>query len=125
MKIIDVIQEYYTLRGLKFPDAWQSLAFATTEMGEAYEYLLQRDGGWVRNNPENKPAWDRQAFAEELGDMIMMVVVAGIAEGVDPIQAMLSKMERKLQKAGIERQYLGAEEALQEEERAHQERTGP
>jgi NTP pyrophosphatase (non-canonical NTP hydrolase) len=108
MKITEIINDYYTQRGLKFPDSWQALAFATTEMGEAYEFLLQRDGGWVRNNPESKPVWDQQAFAEELGDLIMMVVVAGIAEGVDPIQAMLGKMERKLQKAGIQRQYLPA-----------------
>ncbi len=115
MKITEIINDYYTQRGLKFPDAWRALAFATTEMGEAYEFLLQRDGGWVRNNPESKPDWDPQAFAEELGDVIMMVIAAGIAEGVDPVQAMLGKMERKLQKAGIQRQYQPPAAPLQGE----------
>jgi|WetSurMetagenome_2_1015567.scaffolds.fasta_scaffold21971_7 NTP pyrophosphatase (non-canonical NTP hydrolase) len=99
--LFEEILQYYKGRQLKLPDAWESLAFATTELGEVYELLLARKGGWTRNNPENKPTFSREALAEELGDVIMMVMVAGISEGVDPIDALESKIERKLKAASF------------------------
>lgn len=91
------IIQYYAKRGLKVPDVWHALAFADTEKAEALEVLLAKEGGWIRNNPDSKPGWDKDHFAEELGDVIMMVIVAGLAEGVDPVEALLNKMNRKLQ----------------------------
>jgi len=51
---------------------------------------------WVRNNPYVGKGWSAQAFAEELGDVIFMAMVAGMREGLDPLEAMLKKMKRKL-----------------------------
>lgn len=94
--LTDSIKNYYAKRGLTFPSFDNSLKFFQTELAEVYELDLARIGGWVRNHPENKPTFSKERLAEELGDAIMMLVVAGIAEGVDPVQALLDKMEKKL-----------------------------
>lgn len=95
--LVDLISTYYAKRGLKWPNVDQAMQFVETEMGEVYEILLARQPGWVRNNPGNKPPFSKGELAEELGDAIMMLIVAGIAEGVDPIDAMERKIYRKLQ----------------------------
>jgi len=92
----DFIVNYYNKRGLKWPDFDDAMKFVATEIGEVYEVDLSRDKGWVRNNPESKPTFNKEQLASELGDVIMMVMVAGIAEGVDPLQALLKKMCRKI-----------------------------
>ena len=92
-----LITDYYEQRGLKWPqDADEALDWALTELAEAKELLLDRKGGWTRNNPGNKRHFSQQRFAEELGDIIMMVLVAGIVEGVEPLTALTSKIKRKL-----------------------------
>lgn len=96
MTWIELIHLYYAKRGLKEPDANQSLDWLLTELAEAKELLLARDGGWIRNNPDDHPKFDRCKFAEELGDIIMMAIRAGMAEGVDPLAALAEKIDRKL-----------------------------
>lgn len=95
-----VIKDFYERRGLRWPTAWQAMAFIATEIGGAYEQLLVEEVeglGWVRNNPLNKPdRFDPQKFGEELGDAVLMLMVAGMRYGVNPLQLMLEKMERKL-----------------------------
>lgn len=94
----NLIEYYYHKRGLKWPDFNDAMKFVLTEIGEVYEIDLTRTGGWVRNNPDNKPiTFDKERLASELGDVIMMVMVAGIVEGVDPLQALLNKIHRKLE----------------------------
>lgn len=92
----EFILYYYEKRGLKLPDFNSAMKFVQTELGEVYELDLAREGGWVRNNPESKPKFSREELAIELGDVIMMIMVAGIVEGVDPLKALIDKMERKL-----------------------------
>ena len=94
--VSDRITKYYKARQYKWPDTWEAMGWAVTEIGEVYEILLARSGGWVRNNPDGKPLWDRKNFGDELGDVIMMLIVAGLVEGVDPINSMLEKIDRKL-----------------------------
>jgi NTP pyrophosphatase (non-canonical NTP hydrolase) len=96
-RVVKVIQDYYEKRGLKFPDFDNAMKFVHTEIAEVYELDLSRVGGWIRNHPENKPDFDKQKLAEELGDAIMMLLVAGMAEGVDPIDALYRKIEKKLE----------------------------
>ena len=93
--LIDEIKEYYEKRQLNHPNVWEALGWTITEIGEVYEVLLSQ-GSWVRNNPENKPKFSKEALAEELGVVIFMLVVAGIESGVDPIQALRDKMQRKI-----------------------------
>ena len=81
--MIDLIRNYYKVRGLKWPTVEQAMMWTQTELGEVYELLLARDGDWVRNHPWNKAMYSPGALAEELGDAIMMLIVAGIVEGVD------------------------------------------
>ena len=95
--IYDLIREYYEQRGLVWPaDANEALDWAITELAEVKELLLARRGGWVRNNPEAHPDFNRQLLAVELGDLVMMTLVAGMVEGVDPLEALTSKINRKL-----------------------------
>jgi len=91
----ELIKSYYEVRGLKWPTIEQAMMWAQTELAEVYELLLARDGGWSRNNPESHQGFDKDALAEELGDSIMMLIVAGLVEGVDPLAALREKVERK------------------------------
>jgi NTP pyrophosphatase (non-canonical NTP hydrolase) len=90
------ITELYLTRGYKWPDEMQALAFVNTELGECYELLLAKTKGWKRNNPRDKQPYSDDDFAKELGDAIMMLCVAGYVCDVDPIEAMLSKMDVKI-----------------------------
>lgn len=92
------IVAYYTSRKYQIPNVWEAMAWAHTEMAEAYEVLMAKKSEWVRNNPQNKPDWDPELFAEELGDAIMMLIVAGLTQGADPLQAMIDKLDRTLRK---------------------------
>jgi NTP pyrophosphatase (non-canonical NTP hydrolase) len=96
-ELVELIKKYYDKRGLKWPTFSDALKFVHTELAEVYELDLARVGGFVRNNPETKPKFNKEDLAEELGDAIMMLLVAGIVEDVDPIAALIAKMKRKLQ----------------------------
>lgn len=91
------IVRYYFARGLVWPsDADTALQFLTTELAEAQELLLARKAEWVRNNPKDKPEFNKTKLGEELGDIIMMAMVAGLVEGVDPLACLEAKMRRKI-----------------------------
>lgn len=98
MELIDIINNYYDSGQLVYPDVWESLAWANTELGEVYELLLSRNKQWVRNNPQDHEEFSKEKFSEELGDVIMMLMIAGYVEGVNPIQALKDKIQRKLEK---------------------------
>lgn len=97
MELMDVIINYYNKRELVYPDVWEAMAWANTEIGEVYELLLSRNKRWIRNNPDGKEEFTKERFAEELSDVIMMLMVAGYVEGVNPIQALKDKITRKLE----------------------------
>ncbi len=94
-----LIDEHHTRRGLKFPNEWEALAFAQTELGEVYELLLAEIPGWTRNHPERHEGFTGERFAEELGDVIMMVMMAGMARGVNPLDALAKKLYAKIRAA--------------------------
>ena len=92
-----LVDFYYRERGLKWPNETKAILFAITELGEMAELLVNKDDEeWVRNNPEDKEGWSPERFGEELGDVIMMCQVAGMDAGVDPMELLLKKMQRKL-----------------------------
>ena len=96
-KLAEEIVTYYEARGLVWPDTRDALAWCITELAEAYEVLLSRKN-WVRNNPDDKPDWDAEAFCTELGDAVMMLVVAGWVNGRDVLDLLRTKMNGKLRK---------------------------
>jgi len=96
-EVYNLIIQYYKKRGLKWPDFDNAMKFVLTEIGEAYEIDLSRVGGWIRNNPDAKPEFDKNALGSELGDAIMMLMVAGIVEGVNPLAALVNKINKKLE----------------------------
>ena len=95
MLLNDIVEDYYEARGLVWPDSRAALLWALTELAEAAELELARDD-WVRNNPGDKEEWSSERFAEELGDVIFMCIVAAIVEGEDALKAMIDKLSRKL-----------------------------
>lgn len=97
-ELVELIKSYYSARGLKWPTFTDAMKFVHTEIGEVYELDLDRVGGFVRNHPEDKPKFNKEDLSEELGDAIFMLMVAGIVEGVNPLNSLVSKMQRKLEK---------------------------
>lgn len=95
------VKEYYAARGLVIPNVWEALGWSATEGGEVYEVLLRKNQDWTRNNKAKEGIpYNSSDFADELGDQIMMLVVAGWVEGVDPIAALKEKMRRKVVEMG-------------------------
>jgi len=101
MEIDKLVRSYYDKRKLKWPTFDEAMKFVHTELGEIYELDLSRIGGFIRNHPESKPQFSKEALAEELGDAIFMLLVAGYSEGVDPLEAMQKKMRDKLEKLSM------------------------
>ena len=102
MELCEIILDYYETRELKWPDFNDAMKFVVTEMGEAYEVDLIGKG-YTRNNPNNKPNFTTEAerqtkLGRELGDAIMMLQVAGMVEGCDPIRELVLKLGRKVGK---------------------------
>lgn len=96
LDLMEKIQHYFLARGLVMPSTDDALKWAITEFGEANEVLLRR-GTWIRNNPHKQTLeFSAQEFCEELGDMIMMLMIAGLTVGGDPIKELEAKMVRKL-----------------------------
>lgn len=93
--ILSQIKAYYAIRYLKHPSTVEAIMWAMSELGEACDVLMMQRGGWTRNNPDGKRYTD-DALAEELSDVIMMLLVAGISRGYDLLVVMESKMKRKL-----------------------------
>ena len=94
MTLTDAIIRYYDKRGLQWPkDAWEALGWLHTELGEVYELLQARRGGWVRNNPENKEPFSLDRLEDELAHCLMMVIVTGNVEGVNPEDRLLTEMK--------------------------------
>jgi hypothetical protein len=91
-----LIRRYYEERKLKRPNSAEAILWAITELGEVCELYLARDPEWVRNNPEDKEPFSTKRFAEELGDVITMLQVAGRAMGRNPIATLDAKIRRKL-----------------------------
>lgn len=89
-KLLDIVKQYYHFRGLTAPDTNQSFLFLVSEMGELSDALVADQAEWVRNNP------DRERDVEaEIGDVLMMLTVFADSQGINPIDAMLKKMESK------------------------------
>ena len=82
----ELIREYYEKKGYRWPTQWEAMAWAVTEMAEAYEQLLAETSGWVRANPGAHPTeFNLADFELELAHAIMMLQVAGMKVGADPI----------------------------------------
>jgi hypothetical protein len=91
-----LILAYYKCRDYSWPDFAEAIVWAVTEMGEAGELHMARElNRWQRNNPDRKEEYDPDRMGEELGDAIMMLMVAGLVSGVDPIACLVKKLEDK------------------------------
>ena len=94
--IAEAIRRHYITTGKNWPTPTEAILFAITEMAEAAELLLMYDPSkWVRNNPEAKEEYSDSRFCEELGDAIMMLVVAGLKTGVNPLHSLVQKLAGK------------------------------
>lgn len=89
---------YIKERPLIMPNFDDAMKFVITELAEVYEFDLSRKT-WIRNNPDDKPSFSKEKLSEELGDAIMMLMVAGIAEGVNPLKSLYEKTQLKLKES--------------------------
>lgn len=113
IKLRGYVQDYYDACGLKRPSKMQGAAFLDTEIAEAeelvialvlmrsklrnvWEQLLAEEGGWVRNNDGHLP-YSAELLGKELGDIIQMSFAVGEAAGVNPLEAMVRKMQSKME----------------------------
>jgi NTP pyrophosphatase (non-canonical NTP hydrolase) len=88
--IPETVRAYFEHRGLTAPDAGQALLFLVSEVGELADAFVEEQAQWVRNNPERN-----RNVSDEIGDVLMMLTVFADAQGIDPLDAMLAKFERK------------------------------
>ena len=90
----------YTLKREKrgdfvVPTPAKALMFAVSEMGEVFDAYLRGvgDDGFIRNN-------DRQTnFAEEIGDVLMMLLMASWLLDIQIEPAMWRKFDREINNA--------------------------
>lgn len=97
-----LLHTYYRQRRLAYPDAMEALGFAATELGEAFDILLDDLNKFTRNHPEEHPPFSHEEFAEECWDLIMMAMMAGFAKSVNPLEFGFKKLRRKLSEQGID-----------------------
>ena len=84
------ISEYFDMRGLKKPDTKDSCMWVASEVGEMIDAVMRLEQGWVRNNP------DRESKVEdELGDVLMMLLITAETLDINIMDALLRKMNRK------------------------------
>ena len=93
-KLCGLIGAYYQIRELKMPDIAEAMMFAASELGEAFDVLLEMKGGWTRNHPDSKDNTIGD-LAEELADTLMMVMVAGHTIGFDLEEVLIARMKRR------------------------------
>lgn len=89
-KLVELVQAYYRFRGLTEPDANQALLFLVSEVGELADAFVEGQGAWVRNHPDKE-----RDIKDEIGDVLMMLTAFAHQLGVDPLDALKAKMERK------------------------------
>lgn len=93
--LTDEVLKHFEKMGRVWPSVEDALLFIATELAEATELVLA-EKPYVRNHA--KEPFSPGRFAEELGDIIYMCVIAGQTRGVDPVEAMLAKMFRQVEK---------------------------
>lgn len=95
LTIYALIEAEFVTRGKIFPTTEEAMLWLQTELGEATDELMMKKK-WVRNNPNKETDFDPDLFETELSDIIYMALVAGMVEGVDPMQALIEKTELHL-----------------------------
>ena len=88
------VVETFNALGRVWPTTPDALLFIHTEVSEAAELDLARRT-YIRNHV--KEPFTKERYAEELGDIIYMAIIAGRAEGVDAVAAMRAKMQKQLE----------------------------
>ena len=85
--IANAVIWHFNGRDRVWPTIEDGLLFTETELSEAIELWLARKN-YKRNNPDDKEKHTKERFAEELGDIIYMVMITGAVEEINPIDAM-------------------------------------
>lgn len=89
--LASLVRSYYAFRGYKDPDLKEAFNWLVSEVGEAAGAINQSQGeGWVRNNDHTQ-----DSVADELGDVLMMLIKTAEKAGVDLLDAMVGKWEKK------------------------------
>ena len=88
-----VVKSYFREReDLSIPSDIEALLFFHSEVGELTDAFADEMGDWGRN--DNKKV---RSIEDEVGDVLMMLIVFCIQRGIDPVKAMIDKIKRKLE----------------------------
>ena len=90
MSIIETVKAYYKFRGLGVPDDTQALLFLVSEVGELSDAHVEQQGDWLRNHADKE-----RSVEDEVGDVLMMLTAYCISRGIDPVECMLGKFNKK------------------------------
>jgi NTP pyrophosphatase (non-canonical NTP hydrolase) len=86
-----MVNSYYQFRDYKDPDLKEAFNWLVSEVGELAGAINQTQiEGWVRNNDHTQ-----DSVADELGDVLMMLIKTAEKAGVDVVDAMVNKWIRK------------------------------
>jgi len=95
--IASTIDFHFRGRGRVQPTVEDGLLWMVTEIGECFElWSAQKD--YKRNNPDDKEAYSKERFGEELGDVVYMAIITGLVAGVNPLAAIFLKMKKQIEK---------------------------
>lgn len=93
-ELLELVHSYFVLRKYVMPNPDEALMFLVSEIGELADAMVHARKNWVRNNPGEKDG-SKEAIANEIGDVLMMLTALGITFGLDPLECMLDKFESK------------------------------
>lgn len=91
LSLVELVADYAAFRKLKTPNKDQAFKWLCAEMGELAEADVVGEQAWVRNNPNKEPS----SVADEIGDVLMMLTRYAAAQGLDPLECMKIKWQRK------------------------------
>lgn len=90
-RLSELVKDYYQFRDYKDPDLQEAFNWLVSEVGEAAGVINQTQAeGWVRNNDHAQ-----DSLADELGDVLMMLIKTAEKADVDLLDAMTDKWKRK------------------------------
>lgn len=90
-ELLQRIDEYFVERGLCKPNAKDAAIFLSCECAELLDCIMRKEPQWMRNNAKEID------MRGEVADVLFMLLVTAKTLGIDPVEAMLEKMQQKTQ----------------------------
>lgn len=94
MSLYLFVSDYFEKRGIPYlATGKDALLFLQTEVGELVDAHMRTEPEWVRNTQDKDVS-----VADEVADVLMMLVAYAGSQGLDPEECLKNKIRRKLNK---------------------------